>query len=157
MAVLQIATGGKLENRDWMRLGMAYNVKEKIPAASAKMLMRSPLFREAIKLKIAEILRSKHLTVGSVLDYYTDAIEIARQKKDAMRMIEGADRLMKLMHDADSSQAGAEKIDWDAEIDAGPEIPELDRNFRRPKRLKPVARGEEGKMTSQERKEAGNG
>ena len=93
-AYIKMFMSGKI---DWDKLGIIFNPNELIPKASAKRLFKNKWIKEMIDQGLTQELTDRGIDKGFYLDRITEAIEIARAKKDAANMLRAAEMIGEIL------------------------------------------------------------
>ena len=82
---------------DWHELGTIYRPDEKVPAATAKRLFKEKVVKRMVEEKMKEVLASKGINRGFVLDVIRKSIDIAENKEDVANMLRAAENLVDML------------------------------------------------------------
>ena len=82
---------------DWNELGTIYRPDEKVPAATAKRLFKEKVVKRMVEEKMKEVLASKGINRGFVLDVIRKSIDIAENKEDVANMLRAAENLVDIL------------------------------------------------------------
>ena len=88
--VHQLVGGDKV---DYDLIGKIYRPDEKIPAATARRLLKQEEIKTMVDKKLKEILAEKGVNKDMVIDGYLESINVARVKQDPNNMMKGFDYL----------------------------------------------------------------
>ena len=92
--VTQVVHGQK---PDWEQIGKIYRPDQKNPPATVRRLFKQEVIRNMIEEKLKEVLISKGIDKGFVLDTMLNAIEIAREKQDVSNILRAAENFIDLL------------------------------------------------------------
>ena len=92
--VSKIFAGKKV---DWEEIGTIYRGDEKKPAATAKRLFKEKVVKQMVEEKMKEVLASKGINRGFVLDVIRKSIDIAENKEDVSNMLRAAENLVDML------------------------------------------------------------
>jgi hypothetical protein len=92
--VAQVVNGQK---PDWEQIGNIYRPDQKNPPATVRRLFKQEVIRNMIEEKLKEVLVSKGINKGFVLDTILDAIEIAKEKQDVSNILRAAENFIDLL------------------------------------------------------------
>ena len=87
--------GGK--QVDWEKLGTIYRPDQKIPRATVKRLFKQEVIKDMVEEKLKEIMNSKGIDKGFVLDTILKAIAIAEEKQDVSNMLRAAENFVDML------------------------------------------------------------
>lgn len=90
----QLLTGQK---PDWNQLGKVYRPDQKAPAATVKRLFKEKVVKDMVSEKLKEIMASKGIDKGFVLDTILKAIDIAEEKQDVSNMLRAAENFVEML------------------------------------------------------------
>ena len=92
--VSKIFSGKKV---DWNEIGTIYRGDEKAPAATVKRLFKEKVVKRMVEEKMKEVLASKGINRGFVLDVIKKSIGIAENKEDVANMLRAAENLVDIL------------------------------------------------------------
>jgi hypothetical protein len=92
--VTQVVNGQK---PDWKQIGDIYRPDQKNPPATVRRLFKQEVIKNMIEEKLKEVLVSKGIDKGFVLDTILDAIEIAKSKQDVSNILRAAENFIDLL------------------------------------------------------------
>ena len=92
--VTQVVNGDK---PDWEQLGKIYRPDQKSPPATVRRLFKQRIIKNMIEEKLKEVLISKGIDKGFVLDTMLEAIEIAKEKQDVSNILRAAENFVDLL------------------------------------------------------------
>ena len=90
----QVLEGQKV---DWQQLGVMYRPDQKTPAATVRRLFKQEVIKDMVEEKLKEIMASKGIDKGFVLDTIMKAISIAEQKQDVSGMLRAAENFVDML------------------------------------------------------------
>ena len=108
-AYVQMFLAGKM---DWGLLGDIWSPKTRIPAATAKRLIKNKWIKQMIDEALKGELVNRGIDKSYYLDRLQEAIEIARVKKDAANMLKAVDVLGTLLNIHGDSQKTTETVEF---------------------------------------------
>lgn len=82
---------------DWHKLGIIFRPDDGIPEARAKRLIKNKWVKNMIEEELKKELIGRGIDKGFYLDRITEAIEIARSKKDASNMLRAAELIGEIL------------------------------------------------------------
>ena len=92
--VSQIIEGKKV---DWDQLGQIYRPDQQSPKATVKRLFKQEVIKGMVEEKLKEIMSSKGIDKGFVLDTILKAIAIAEDKQDVSNMLRAAENFVDML------------------------------------------------------------
>jgi len=90
----QIVEGKKV---DWNQVGKIYRPDEQNPSATVKRLFKQKVISNMVEEKLKEILSSRGVDKGYVLDTILKAISIAEDKQDVSNMLRGVENFVDML------------------------------------------------------------
>ena len=90
----QIVEGKKV---DWNQVGKIYRPDEQNPSATVKRLFKQKVISNMVEEKLKEILSSRGVDKGYVLDNILKAISIAEDKQDVSNMLRGVENFVDML------------------------------------------------------------
>jgi hypothetical protein len=70
-------------NIDYTRLGIVYRPDQRIPAATARRLLKEEVIKKMVDIELSKVLSSNGITKESVIQMYLDAAKIAKENGKA--------------------------------------------------------------------------
>jgi hypothetical protein len=133
---------GRLTEEQWLRCGMLYAPKDKIPQASFRLFLRTHTAKQMVAEEMRRALLDNNVTVDFVIKKLLKAIDMAEKDGKAKDVREGAERLLTLMERIEGrmpEETGVE-TQW-KQLPAGTDKdgPE----FRRPELPEPIDRADD--------------
>ena len=92
--VRMLLGGGPL---DWSMLGNIYRPDQQRPDLTARRLFKMEGVKRMVDKRIDQALKEKGISEGEVLDVISDAITIAKEKKDPSSMLRGAETYVRIL------------------------------------------------------------
>jgi len=92
--VQQLVNGQK---PDWPMLGNMYRPDQQIPEATVKRLFKQKVIKNMVEEKMKEVLASRGVSKGFVLDTMLKAIDIAESKQDVSNMLRAAENFVDML------------------------------------------------------------
>jgi hypothetical protein len=82
---------------DWSMLGNMYRPDQQIPEATVKRLFKQKVIKNMVEEKMKEVLASRGVSKGFVLDTMLKAIDIAESKQDVSNMLRAAENFVDML------------------------------------------------------------
>jgi DNA-binding IscR family transcriptional regulator len=108
--VSQIVEGKKI---DWQQIGNIYRADQKKPEATVKRLFREKVITNMVEEKLKEILSSRGIDKGYVLDTILKAISIAEDKQDVSNMLRGVENFVDMLEMKPSKKVTTDTLQID--------------------------------------------